>query len=213
LPLNRVPLLCLLACIASAACGTDAERPYAGLSEVERSALGVGYTLRYLAPPWKLRNGDPLVLGTRTGVSVGGRTRSVVKEGASVLEIGTTTVAQVPGENYPKYRLEAAIVRCDDNELGDTTCAPVLADAELAARADATSRPLSESGSPHYDVLAKAADGQRNVRVAFYDFGTSAPDLALWVYIESYPSLGERAIDDMLADITLNDGNPASEEP
>jgi hypothetical protein len=210
---KRVPLLCLLACIASAGCGTDAERRYAGLSEVERSALGVGYTLRYLAPPWKRRDGDPLVLGSRTGVSVGGRTRRVVKEGVSVLEIGTTTVAQVPGENYPKYRLEAAIVRCDDDELGDTPCAPVLRLAEFEARAGATSPPVSESGTTHYDVLAKADDGQRNVRVAFYDFGNGAPDVALWVYIESYPSLSERDIDDMLADITLNDGSAASEGP
>jgi len=202
---NRAPTTyALLAMIGAATgCGTDAQRRYAGLSELARDGAGLRYTLRYQAPPWKRRDTDPLALGTQARVAIGGSTRAYVPGSGSVLEIGTSTVAVVPGENFPKYRIEAALVRCDPTELaGVAHCAQALQTAELRARGSAaTSREHDDAELPHHDVVARDAADLRNIRVAFFE--APVTNTALWVYMEAYPSLTEREVEDMLGAISI----------
>jgi hypothetical protein len=146
---------------------------------------------------------DSLTLLQTPRVQIGGQARGLLPGSVSVLEVGSTTIAFVPGVNFPKYRLEAGLVRCTAAEVADATpCARALFDAEVVARGEDAREILADAASPaHWDVLSLDIPNRRNVRVSFFE--SPATDLALWVHIDAYPALDEPELEDMLAQISV----------
>jgi hypothetical protein len=146
---------------------------------------------------------DSLALLAAPRVQIGGLARGLLPGAVSVLEVGSTTIAFVPGVNFPKYRLEAGLVRCTAAEIADATpCAQVLFDAELVARGEDAREIRADAASPaHWDVLSMDVPNRRHVRVAFFE--TPEADVALWIHIDAYPALDEPELADMLAQVSI----------
>jgi hypothetical protein len=198
-------------------CGADAERRYSDMSSAEVVLDEQGYRLRYPAP-WKRIKDDPLEKGTRTTVQVGGARREIVAGSATVLQVSKETNAPDPDRlSVPKYRLEAVLLRCSEEELADAQdCAEALAkldQAGLEAEGDfdrfgkEPRAGKNDFDQPLYELLGQLSEDRRYRRVVFY----AGEDAALTVrlMVEGNPDLGEREITRMVQAFELT--NP--EEP
>lgn len=205
------------------ACGTDAERRYADLSATEIALDVGGYRLRWLNPPWKLLTSDPLATGTRTSVMVGGMNREIVPESGAVLQVAKQSTASDPDNlSLPKYRLEAAFVRCSESELADDeSCAAALAQLDQATRAsqgtyelygDTPRAGTNDFDQPFYEFMGTSDEDQRYRRIIFYE--TDSPSLTARLYIEGAPNLGEYEITRLVNafELTAPEAAVASEE-
>jgi hypothetical protein len=219
-----VLLLGLLAC----ACGQDAEKRYAGLSVAQvQLPSGHGYRVRYLAPPWERISSDPLVTGKNLLVPFGSSEicgagndgcRMAVAGSGVVLEIDKQSPTLESGTiTYPKYRLEAAFLRCDAAELPlADECADYLAREDVLGRRDAEAGDdliiKQESGSNDWgqsfrDILTQSKESLRYRRIVY--FVTSDRLLALRLLLEANPSLAEREVTRMVQATQLFDTQPA----
>lgn len=194
---------CALALLALSACGSDAERRYSDLSTAQVAQEGVGYRLRYPHPPWNRHDDDALVTGSRTTVPVGAANREIVPESAVVLQISKESNASDPEHlSVPKYRLEATLMRCSEDELdAETSCALKLAKDDyqaLAGEGDFTMFGAEPRAGTNdfdqvlYEILGQVSEDQRYKRLAYFE--TTQPTLAARLYIEGNPDLGEREV-------------------
>lgn len=207
-------LLALLLAVCSG-CGTDAEHPYAGLSRARVELDQGGYVLRYLAPPWERVKDDPLAKGTRKSVPIGGESRAVVADSGLVLEIERVSNSDVVAAvTFPKYRLEAALVECSLEEVGDVSCAQHLAELDYAARqADGNvdlfgSKPRTRKndwGQTYFEWMGQSETTGRFRRAVFVESETPEA-VAAWLLIEANPNLGEREINELVQAFQLLPG-------
>jgi hypothetical protein len=208
-----------LALLIQSACGSDAERRYSDLSTAAVVKDEGGYRLRYPNPPWERRKEDPLATGARSSVTVGGTDREILPESAVVLEISKQSSAEDPEHlSLPKYRLEAALLRCDADEVdAGGSCARALAALDydaLAAEGDFDTfgpEPRAGENDFHqvmYEILGQLTEDQRYRRLAYFE--TSEPTLAARLFIEGNPDLGEREMTRLVQAFELT---PAEEEP
>jgi hypothetical protein len=217
-----VLLLGLLAC----ACGQDAEKRYAGLEVAQvRLPSGHGYRVRYLSPPWELSEDDPLATGKNLLVPFG--TSAVCgagNDGCRLAEAGSGVVLEIDKQSptqengtitYPKYRLEAAFLRCDAGELAAADpCAEHLAREDVLGRKDEAGDDLiikqedgaNDWGQPFRDILTQSKESLRYRRIVY--FTTSDRLLTLRLLFEANPSLAEREVTRMVQATQLFDTEP-----
>jgi hypothetical protein len=212
--------------LLASSCGQDAEKRYAGL-EVARVQLpsGHGYRVRYLSPPWERLDDDPLVTGKNLLVPFGpseicgGRNdtcRSAEAKSGVVMEIDKQSPTQDNGTiTYPKYRLEAAFLRCDAGELpAADKCADHLAEQDVLGRRSTDGDDLiikqedgeNDWGQPFRDILTQSQSSLRYRRIVY--FATSDRLLALRLLFEANPSLAEREVTRMVQACQLFDAEP-----
>jgi hypothetical protein len=193
-------LTALLLSGATGACGTDAERRYADLSSAEIALEGGGYRLRYPSPPWTRLRDDPLATGARRGVVIGGTNRDILPQSGAVLEIAKQSGASDPEQlAVPKYRLEAVLLRCAEDELAsDESCAAVLAALDQAARAEEGDYDLfgavpreghNDFEQPFYEFMGRTSEEGRYQRVVYYE--TEVRDVTARLFVEANPDLDE----------------------
>jgi hypothetical protein len=174
----------------------------------EDSSTGVGYRLRYLAPPWERFRKDPLATdapGAGFIASEQGLT-AFEKASVTVLEVERTSVST--GSNiisYPTYRLEVGFVRCAASMLGKKgVCSDLLAAAE-SLKLDASDQVFFGAGGRvsandfdqrFVDVLTRNLETLRYRRLAYFD--TVDPTLVVRLGLEANPSLNEREVTRMI---------------
>lgn len=200
------------------ACGSDAERRYADLSTVPVDLDVGGYRLRYLKPPWKREDADPLATGARTSVLVAGMNREIVPDSAVVLQIAKQSTAEDPEHlSVPKYRLETVLLRCDPSELEDQSCAATLArldQAALAPEGDFTlfgKEPRAGTNDFEqvlYEFMGQLSADLRYRRIVYYE--TDEPTLTARLFIEGNPDLDEYEVTRLVRAFELTS---AAEEP
>jgi hypothetical protein len=208
---RHLPWLGMVALLfAGSACGTDAEREYAGLSALRVEPPAAGYVLRYLSPPWQLMKDDPLATGARKSVPIGGENVPVVDDSAAVLEIERESNVEDDDLSFPKYRLEAALVACDaedpapEDEL--PSCAERLAQRDYTARQSDGSfdrfgsepRPgENDAEQQYFELMGQTTATRRFRRIVFFE--TAARDeIAAWLLIEANPDLAEPEITELI---------------
>jgi hypothetical protein len=223
------PRLCvsLLCVVAVSACGEDSEKRYAGL-EVAQVKLedGPGYRLRYLKPPWEGVADDPLVTGKQLEVPFGESSRcdradaaclAVEPKSSAVLEIDRASVSNSPDViTYPKYRLEASVVRCAEGTLpSQDLCADHLAREDGAGRKAAgtdevysTEDGENDFGQHYRELLGRNVDSRRYRRIVY--FATDDREVSVRVFLEANPSLAEDEVTRMVHAFEVL---PADEEP
>jgi hypothetical protein len=136
--------------MAHVSCGESARQPFAGMAVLTVSLPdGSGYRIRYLDPPWERIEGDALARGEALlqwgGADSEGDTRlpdlRPIEGSVRILEIERSgrRAGSVDGiAVYPKYRLEAALLRCDVLDIAvprSESCARVISRADEANRA------------------------------------------------------------------------------
>jgi hypothetical protein len=225
-----------VACLALG-CGTDAEQQFAGMKQLSvQTADGLGYRLRYLDPPWKQVSNDPLLNAKSRGtVQFGahdgeGDTAQPdllpEPESARVLEIERATDGVNPAPDlivtYPKYRLEAALLRCE--ALGipvatDETCAARLNRLDEAGR-EATERSgffgaggregVNAAGQRYHEFMTLVKDTGRYRRVVYFE----TPDrlVAARLGFEANPALSEREITQMVDAFEVLEGTASGND-
>jgi hypothetical protein len=225
------PRLCVfLLGLALLSCGQDAEKRYAGLSTVSIAlpSGGAGYLLRYLAPPWEGVDDDPQVTGMESKVPFGASQEctsskaaclTIEAHSASVLEIERQSL--VPEEDgtivFPKYRLEAAFVRCTADMLAaKDECYAVLGrmdqvgretDPNTDDRVFSGKSDKNDAGQPFYEFQSVTVLNQRYRRIAY--FSTDDRLLAVRVFMEANPSLAEEEVTRMLHAFEIVSDQPA----
>lgn len=220
LPRSSQLVSCALLLGLLAACGADAEGRYAGLSSAEVSAAELTYKIRFLSPPWKRVDTDPLVTGARKSVPVGGRLRDVVPDSGLVLAIDReSSIDDMSGLTYAKYVMEVVAVRCSASELTeDDSCARFLAASDYAARAESedsgffgTEEQLASNdvGQKYYELMTRDPVTYRYRRLAFFETGDRL--LTVRLYIDANPGLADPATSRMIQ--TLEIMAPAGAEP
>ncbi len=208
----------LLSC-AGLGCGADAERDYAGLSRASIERPEAGYVVRYLAPPWQRVTDDPLAAGARTTVSIGGTGRPIVAESGLVLEIERVSSSDVVDVlAFPKYRLEAALVPCSEDEVAEKSCAEHLAELDYAARQEGGAFDLFGSAprarkndwnQQYYELMGQAETTGRFRRVVFFEAAEEPEGIAGWLQLEANPDLGEREISQLVRAVQMLPGSGA----
>jgi hypothetical protein len=212
------PLFVGLVLLTANACGTDAERKYAGLSRAQVALGEGGYVLRYLSPPWQRAKDDPLETGARKSVPIGGTSVPILAGSGAVLEIDReSNTKDVEELTFPNYRLEAALVECDSDDALDTSCAEHLAILDYAARqsegrfdlfGDAPRAGKNDADQDYYELMGQSDATARYSRVIF--FAGDAPErVAARVLIEANPDLGEREITEMVRAFEMLPGDGA----
>jgi hypothetical protein len=209
----------LLLSLASHGCGKDAEREYAGLSRAEVERPEAGYVVRYLAPPWQRLNDDPLAAGARTTVTIGGMGRAVLEESGVVLEIERVSSSdKVDPLAFPKYRLEAALVTCSEDEVGRKSCAEYLAELDYAARQEEGAFDLLGSGprarrndwnQRYYELMGQTETTGRFRRLVFFEAAEQPEAIAGWLQLEANPDLGEREVSELVRAVQMLPGTGA----
>jgi hypothetical protein len=204
-----------------AACGEDAEKQFAGMSsEVVGQPDGIGYRLRYLDPPWERVGNDPLVLGAAKvqfgavdpasgAVSYPDLTPS--PGSVSVLEIERSVANDVEIEGvitYPKYRLEVAVLRCDELDINvprSESCAWQLNRTDVSNRGSAEFAEIfgqdgrdghNYKGQHYYEFMTRVDETLRYRRVVYYE--TSERLVAIRLGFEANPALSELEVDQMV---------------
>lgn len=205
---------------AGLSCGKDAEREYAGLSRATIERPEAGYVVRYLSPPWQRLTDDPLATGARTTVSIGGASRAIVAESGLVLEIERVSSSDVVDVlAFPKYRLEAALVPCSDDEVAESSCAEYLAELDYAARQE--DAPFDRFGSSprvrrndwdqrYYELMGQAEATGRFRRVVYFEAAEQPEGIAGWLQLEANPDLGEREINELVRAVQMLPGAGAA---
>jgi hypothetical protein len=179
-----------------------------------------GYVVRYLAPPWQSVADDPLVRGARATVPIGGMGRAIVEESGVVLEIERVSSSDVVDPlAFPKYRLEAALVPCGDDEIGELSCAEYLAELDYAARNDEGEFDLFGPGprarrndwnQRYYELMGQSETTGRFRRVVFFE--AAEPErVAGWLQLEANPDLGEREINELVHAFQMLPGTGAGQ--
>jgi hypothetical protein len=210
--------LAALICSLAPACGTDSEHPYASLSRARVERDQAGYVLRYLAPPWERLEDDPLAKGTRKSVSIGGTSTAILAESGVVLEIEhISNSGSSEALTFPKYRLEAALVPCMEEDVGDLSCAEHLAQLDYAARQEEGpvdllgSKPRARKNDwnqTYYELMGQSETTGRFRRVIFFE--SSTPErVAGWILIEANPDLGEREVTELVRAFEMLPGTEA----
>jgi hypothetical protein len=187
------------------ACGEDAEKRHAAYDVLRATADdGLGYRLRFLAPPWDPVSTDGLVTGQRKSIRLSSGEVTFETGTARVVEIERESIIQGSG-TLPKYRAEAAIAGCDLALAPGESCAQRKAVAELAARqADGEMSLFSgvrssenDFGQAYYELATLRTDDPRRYhRVAFFE--TPIPTRYALVRMEGTPRLDEKEVSLML---------------
>jgi hypothetical protein len=201
-------------------CGGDAERRYAGLSRAEIEVEEGGFRARYRSPPWYGVPDDPLATGATEGVPVGGEIRPVVPESALVLEVERESSIDVPMSlGYPKYHLEAALLRCTPDQVGDAaSCAEALAEQDFAGRADSEEEEpesfepqprtgKNDFGQQYWELMTRVSATYRHRRIQYYP--TDDALVAVRVFVEANPALDDEETTRMLHAFEVLPGAPA----
>jgi hypothetical protein len=191
-------------------------------------AGGAGYLLRYLAPPWEVVDDDPQVLGMETKVPFGASQECTSSKAACLgLEPHTASVLEIERQSlvprddgtivFPKYRLEAAFVRCSADKLAASDqCYAFLGKADQVGRdtdPDTDDRVFSgksaknDAGQPYYEFQSVTLMNQRYRRIAY--FATDDRLLAVRVFMEANPSLAEEEVTRMLHAFEIVSDQPA----
>jgi hypothetical protein len=203
-----------------AGCGVDAERRYASLSSAQVEVESGGFRARYLSPPWYSVPDDPLVAGERVQVPVGDTTRDIVPESALVLEIENQSALPDPmGLSYPKYRLEAALLHCTQDQIGAAeSCAAALATQDLTGRSasedtdffGADPRPgKNDFGQAYWELLTRVPETGRYRRIQYLQ--TDDALTAARVFVEANPALDDEEMTRMLHAFELLSGSDSAE--
>jgi hypothetical protein len=205
-----------------AGCGTDAERRYAALSSLEVRVESGGFRARYLSPPWYSVPDDPLVTGALEQVPVGDTTWPIVPESALVLEIERESSVSDPSHlSYPKYRLEAALLRCEEEQLEDApSCAAALASQDLAGRTASEDTELfgtaphpgtNDFGQEFWELMTRVPETNRRRRIQYLQAEDELT--ALRLFVEANPELDEPEMTRMLSAFELLPGSDPGEDP
>jgi hypothetical protein len=206
------------------ACGQDAEKRYAGLEVISvQLPTGLGYRVRYLSPPWERVSSDPLSSGKNLRVPFGASAACIQgEESCRSAEPGSGTVLEVDRQSptqgagvltYPKYRLEAAVLRCEPTELASTDeCADVLAEQDVLGRRSEEGDDLvirqedgeNDWGQRYRDILTQSRSTMRFRRIVYF----AAPDRTRTVRLlfEANPSLAEVEVTRMVRACQLFEG-------
>jgi hypothetical protein len=209
-----------LSALLLAGCGGDAERRYASLSSLEVQVDDGGFRARYLSPPWYSVLGDPLVAGERAQVPIGDTTQEIVPGSALVLEIENQSSLPDPmGLSYPKYRLEAALLHCTQDQISEAeSCAAALAAQDLTGRSasedtdwfGADPRPgKNDFGQEYWELMTRVPETGRHRRIQY--FQTDGALTAARVFVEANPALDEQEMTRMLHAFELLPGGGDAE--
>lgn len=202
-----------------ARCGVDAERRYAGLSSVEVQVDEGGFRARYLSPPWYNVPDDPLVAGERGQVPVGDTTQEIVPDSALVLEIDNQSSLPDPMRlSYPKYHLEAALLHCTQDQIGEAeSCAAALAAQDLTGRSASEDtdafgaeprRGTNDFGQEYWELMTRVPETGRHRRIQY--FQTDDTLTAARVFVEANPALDEQEMTRMLHAFELLPGSASA---
>jgi hypothetical protein len=200
--------------LVGSSCGQDAEQRYAGLDVASvRPPDSPGYRVRYLSPPWERVSDDPLVTGKNLLVPFGesevcgeGHDTCRMAEAKSglVLEIDKQSPTQDNGViTYPKYRLEAALLRCAADELpAADECADHLAEQDVLGRKTGDDLVIkqedgeNDSGQRFRNILTQSKSSYRYRRIVYFVTGERL--LTLRLLFEANPSLAEPEVTRMV---------------
>jgi hypothetical protein len=213
-------VLGVLSALLLAGCGADAERRYASLSSLEVQVEEGGFRARYLSPPWYSVPSDPLVAGERAQVPIGDTTQDIVPESALVLEIENQSSLPDPmGLSYPKYRLEAALLHCTQDQIGEAeSCAAALAAQDLTGRSasedtdsfGADPRPgKNDFGQEYWELMTRVPETGRHRRIQYFQADDALT--ATRLFVEANPALDDQEMTRMLHAFELLPGSGSPE--
>jgi hypothetical protein len=141
-------------------------------------------------------------------VPIGGKNYAIIAESGLVLEIDReSSVDDVEGLSFPKYRLDAALVQCAQEDTDNLSCAEYLAGLDYEARQSEGkfdrfgTQPRqreNDAGQKYYELMGQVDATGRFRRVIFFESEDVPERIATWMLIEANPDLGEREINELV---------------
>jgi hypothetical protein len=144
---------------------------------------------------------------------IGGKSYPIFAESGVVLEIDReSSVDDIEGLSFPKYRLDAALVECAESETDGLSCAEYLAGLDYEARQSEGKFDLlgtewrqrkNDAGQKYYELMGQVDATGRFRRVIFFESEDTAERIAAWIMIEANPNLGEREINELVEAVEM----------